>query len=70
MQQNDEPDTVRYFTGPERRRAEKPRRRTPDRRHRRRNEAPVSDCRSGQARRWEDEQGFFEIAGLYDPLND
>jgi len=54
-----------YYTGPERRHASQPRRRHRDRRHRYRDEALLSDCRSGEARRWEDEQGFIEIANLY-----
>ena len=59
------PSPYQYYIGPERRRANQPRRKHADRRHRFRGEALLSDCRSGEPRRWEDEQGFIEIANLY-----
>ncbi|HEY9051554.1 MAG TPA: hypothetical protein VIQ03_08430 [Gammaproteobacteria bacterium] len=54
-----------YYFGPERRHANKPRRYHNERRHRIRDEALLSDCRTGMARRKEDEEGFFEISNLY-----
>ncbi|MBI3188844.1 MAG: hypothetical protein HYZ31_13390 [Gammaproteobacteria bacterium] len=53
-----------YYTGPERRRANRPRREHEDRRYRVRNEALISDFRLGTARRQEDVDGFVEITGL------
>lgn len=53
-----------YYTGPERRRANKPRREHEDRRYRVRDEALISDFRLGTPRRQEDEDGFVEISGL------
>ncbi len=56
--------TSQYYNGPERRQARSPRRKNHERRHRLRTEAPMPDCRTGLTRRWEDEQGFHEIANL------
>jgi hypothetical protein len=56
--------TVYYYTGPERRQANKPRRRAHDRRYRLRDEALISDFRTPQARRAEDADGFIETGGL------
>lgn len=56
---------VRYYSGPERRLAIQSRRKSQDRRHRIRTEALISDCRSGQSRRAEDEDGFITVASLY-----
>jgi hypothetical protein len=53
-----------YYTGPERRQANKPRRAHDDRRYRLRNEALISDFRLDTARRQEDVDGFVEINGL------
>lgn len=63
MHINDE-NTVYYYTGPERRRANKPRREHSDRRYRLRDESLISDFRNNTARRIEDEEGFVEISGL------
>lgn len=57
-------ETVWYYTGPERRRANIPRRQHDDRRYRLRNESLISDFRLGMARRQEDADGFVEISGL------
>lgn len=54
-----------YYSGPERRLANYPRRGRPDRRHRVRTEALISDCRVQQSRREEDGDGFIELPGLY-----
>ena len=59
-----------YYIGPERRRAQQPRRRNDERRHRNRDETLLSDCRTGEARRHEDEEGFIEIANLYNEAID
>ena len=56
---------VRYYSGPERRLAIQSRRKSQDRRHRLRTEALISDCRSGQSRRAEDDDGFITVASLY-----
>ncbi|MFW2373918.1 MAG: hypothetical protein ACN4GM_12410 [Gammaproteobacteria bacterium] len=56
---------VRYYSGPERRLANQPRRKIQHRRHRLRTEALISDCRSGKHRRVEDDEGFITIASLY-----
>ena len=53
-----------YYTGPERRQADKPRREHSDRRYRLRNESLISDFRLGISRRQEDADGFIEISGL------
>lgn len=53
-----------YYTGPERRQANKPRRAHHDRRYRLRNESLISDFRLDTARRQEDVDGFVEIDGL------
>jgi len=53
-----------YYTGPERRIASKPRRLKQCRRHRKRTEALVSDCRAVSSRRNEDEEGFTELLNL------
>jgi len=58
-------DYVRYYSGPERRLAIKPRRKIHNRRHRLRAEALISDCRSGLNRRAEDDDGFITVASLY-----
>lgn len=55
--------TVYYYTGPERRHANRPRREHSDRRYRLRSESLISDFRH-DARRLEDEEGFVEISGL------
>ena len=63
--ENDEYDLDIFYNGPERRHANAPRRHQKDRRYRHRKEALLTDCRSGQPRRREDEEGFIEIANLY-----
>ena len=55
-----------YYTGPERRIASKPRRINQCRRHRKRTEALVSDCRALSSRRNEDEEGFTELLNQTD----
>lgn len=58
-------DTVTwYYTGLERRQANKPRRQHHDRRYRLRKESLISDFRLGISRRQEDVDGFVEINGL------
>ncbi len=54
-----------FYSGPERRHANTPRRQHKDRRYRHRKEQLISDCRSNTARRQEDKEGFIEIADLY-----
>jgi len=56
---------IRYYSGPERRLAIQPRRERQDRRHRIRTESLISDCRSSQNRRSEDEDGYVIVASLY-----
>lgn len=56
--------TVYYYTGPERRRANEPRRHAEDRRYRIRDEALISDFRNTSSRRVEDEEGFVETGSL------
>ncbi len=63
--ENEYNDDGLFYTGPERRHANAPRRHNKDRRYRHRREALLSDCRTGECRRREDEEGFIEIAGLY-----
>ena len=58
-------DQTFYITGNERRSARFPRRSGQNRRHRIRFESVVSDCRTGMARRREDEEGFIEFESLY-----
>ncbi|MDH5765437.1 MAG: hypothetical protein OEZ38_05410 [Gammaproteobacteria bacterium] len=58
-------DEILFITGCERRLAKSPRRADKPRRHRIRFESDLSDCRSGMLRRHEDEEGFIEIASLY-----
>jgi hypothetical protein len=53
-----------YYTGAERRRANKPRREHDDRRYRLRDESLIGDFRLDTARRQEDVDGFIEIDGL------
>ncbi|VAW59887.1 hypothetical protein MNBD_GAMMA11-1940 [hydrothermal vent metagenome] len=48
-----------YYAGPERRTASIPRRSSTMRRYRTRLESLVSDCRMPEARRKEDEEGYF-----------
>lgn len=58
-------DTVTwYYTGLERRQANKPRRQHNDRRYRLRKESLISDFRQNYSRRQEDVDGFVEIDGL------
>ena len=59
-----------YYIGPERRHAQQPRRAGDERRHRCREETMLSDCRTSGARRREDEEGFVEIASLYNEASD
>lgn len=60
-----------YYSGPERRHAALPRRKSDqDRRHRFRYESLVSDCRLHEARRKEDEEGFIEFSSLYADTKD
>ena len=56
---------IRYYSGPERRLAIQSRRRSPDRRYRVRTESLISDYRSGQYRRAEDEDGYVIVPSLY-----
>ena len=70
MTQDTIPTAGQYYIGPERRHANKPRRNRSERRHRLRYEALLSDCRNGDARRQEDEEGFIEIANLYSNTDD
>ena len=58
-----------YYTGTERRQANKPRREHEDRRYRLRNESLISDFRLDTARRQEDVDGFVEINGLNNSLD-
>ncbi len=57
-------EDIDYYSGPERRHAEKPRRIKNDRRYRLRSEALISEYRS-DLRRKEDEEGFIEFSSLY-----
>ena len=56
-----------YYTGPERRKASKPRRQLKQRRHRIRSESLISDCRVQRARRKEDEEELTELLFLNEP---
>jgi len=57
-------EDIEYYSGPERRHAEKPRRDINDRRYRLRSEALISEYRS-DLRRKEDDEGFIEFSSLY-----
>ena len=62
---------TQYYIGPERRHAHMPRRSSDnDRRHRYRSESLISECRSNAYRRTEDNEGYFEIATLYEKDTD
>jgi len=62
-------DNEFFYNGAERRHANTPRRHHKDRRYRNRKELLLSDCRTDNARRQEDEEGFIEIANLYPEQN-
>lgn len=66
MQNDNHTRELSYFvSGSERRHAKIPRRSQQNRRHRIRFESLISDCRTGFARRREDEEGFEEFESLY-----
>lgn len=54
-----------FYKGPERRITPVPRRARLNRRHRLRRETLVSDCRLLKSRRREDEEGIFDVSGIY-----